>query len=52
MRPHVVAIVGLRWLLTAANSGPLSTILWLLAVLLFFIPQGLADLEAGLTAPA
>ncbi len=48
---HVVAIVGLRWLLTAANIGPSSIILWLLAVLLFFIPQGLAVLELSSRLP-
>ncbi|UCH11190.1 MAG: amino acid permease, partial [Fidelibacterota bacterium] len=48
---HVVAIIGLRWLLTAANIGPPSIILWLLAVLLFFIPQGLAVLELSSRLP-
>ncbi len=48
---HVVAIIGLRWLLTAANIGPSSMILWLLAVLLFFIPQGLAVLELSARMP-
>ncbi len=48
---HIVAIVGLRWLLTAANIGPSSIILWLLAVLLFFIPQGLAVLELSSRLP-
>ena len=42
---HIVAIVGLRWFLTAAKSGPSSLTLWLVAVLFFFIPQGLAVLE-------
>ena len=48
---HVVAIIGLRWLLTAANIGPSSMVLWLLAVLLFFIPQGLAVLELSARMP-
>ncbi|MFC1547211.1 APC family permease [Candidatus Neomarinimicrobiota bacterium] len=48
---HVVAIIGLRWLLTAANIGPSSIILWLAAVLFFFIPQGLAVLELGARLP-
>ncbi len=48
---HVVAIIGLRWLLTAANIGPSSIILWLVAVLLFFIPQGLAVLELSSRLP-
>lgn len=48
---HIVAIVGLRWLLTASNIGPSSILLWLLAVLLFFIPQGLAVLELSSRLP-
>ena len=48
---HVVAIVGLRWLLTAANLGPGSVALWMGAVLLFFIPQGLAVLELSARMP-
>ena len=48
---HVVAIIGLRWLLTAANIGPSSIILWLVAVLLFFVPQGLAVLELSSRLP-
>ena len=48
---HVVAIIGLRWLLTAANIGPSSITLWLLAVLFFFIPQGLAVLELSARLP-
>lgn len=37
---NIVAIVGLRWLLTAARTGYSSIILWALALTLFFIPQG------------
>lgn len=48
---HVVAIVGLRWLLTAANLGPASVVLWLAAVVLFFVPQGLAVLELSARMP-
>jgi amino acid transporter len=48
---HVVAIVGLRWLLTAANLGPGSVALWLGAVVLFFVPQGLAVLELSARMP-
>jgi amino acid transporter len=39
---HIVAIVGLRWYLTAARIGPASIALWGLAVLAFFLPQGIA----------
>jgi len=39
---NVAAIVGMRWVALAAHSGPSSLTLWVLAALLFFIPQGLA----------
>ena len=39
---NVVAVLGLRWVATSAKAGPSSLILWLLAALLFFIPQGIA----------
>lgn len=42
---NVVAIVGLRWLLTAAKIGPQSIFLWVLALVVFFIPQGLVVAE-------
>jgi amino acid transporter len=39
---NVVAVLSLRWVATAAAAGPSSITLWVLAALLFFIPQGLA----------
>lgn len=39
---HVVAVLGLRWVATAAKTGPSAVTLWLLAAFFFFIPQGLA----------
>lgn len=39
---NIVAIVGLRWLLTAARTGYSSIFLWFLALVIFFIPQGYA----------
>ncbi len=39
---NLTAIVGLRWVATAARSGAYSLTLWVLALLMFFIPQGLA----------
>ena len=39
---NVVAVLGLRWVATSARAGPSSLVLWLLAALLFFIPQGIA----------
>jgi amino acid transporter len=45
---NIVAVVSLRWFATAAAAGPSSITLWVLAGLLFFVPQGLAvsDLSA------
>ncbi|MEE8147787.1 MAG: APC family permease [Longimicrobiales bacterium] len=48
---HVVAIVGVRWLLTAGRIGPSSILLWVAAVVLFFVPQGLAVLELSARMP-
>jgi len=39
---NVVAVLGLRWVATSAKAGPSSLVLWLVAALLFFIPQGIA----------
>ena len=49
---NVTAIVGLRWLTTAAQFGPASLLLWLLAMVIFFLPSAvavreLADLDPG-----
>ncbi len=39
---NIVAILSLRWTATAAAAGPSSLTMWVLAGLLFFIPQGMA----------
>jgi glutamate:GABA antiporter len=39
---NIVAVLSLRWFATAAAAGPSSISLWVLAGLLFFVPQGLA----------
>jgi len=39
---NVVAVLGLRWVATSAKTGPSALVLWVLAALLFFIPQGIA----------
>src|SRR5215831_6814659 len=39
---NVAAIVGMRWIALAAASGPSSLFLWVLAAVVFFIPQGFA----------
>ncbi len=48
---NLVAIVGLRWVATAAAAGPSSVTLWLLAMALFFVPQGLAVAELSSRFP-
>jgi amino acid transporter len=47
---NVSAILGFRWLSTAAQMGASSLTLWVLAALLFFIPTGfiVAELSARL----
>jgi amino acid transporter len=42
---NIAAILGIRWLSTAAQMGPSSLLLWLLAVVVFFIPSGLTVME-------
>ncbi|HEY7637519.1 MAG TPA: APC family permease, partial [Gemmatimonadales bacterium] len=44
-------VLSLRWVATAAAAGPSSISLWLLAALLFFIPQGLAVSELSARNP-
>ena len=39
---NIVAVLSLRWLATAAAAGPSVISFWVLAALLFFVPQGLA----------
>lgn len=41
---NLTAIVGLRWLATAARTGPSSLTVWVIAAIVFFIPQGIAVL--------
>ncbi len=48
---YVAAIIGLRWLSTAAQLGPASLILWALACLVFFLPCGLAIQELSSRVP-
>ena len=44
-------MVGLRWLATAAKAGPSALALWVLAGLLFFVPQGLVVTELASRFP-
>jgi amino acid transporter len=39
---NIAAVVGIRWLAAAAQAGPGSITLWLLAAVLFFVPSALA----------
>ncbi len=48
---NIVAIVGLRWLLTAAQTGYASISLWILALVLFFIPQGMTIFQLSRSNP-
>jgi glutamate:GABA antiporter len=48
---NIAAIVGLRWLSTAAQIGPASLVLWLLGLIVFFIPLGMAVLELSSRIP-
>jgi len=42
---NIAAILGIRWLSTAAQMGPSALMLWILAVVIFFIPSGLTVME-------
>lgn len=48
---NVVAVTSLRWLASAAALGLSSISLWVLAALIFFLPQGLAVAELSLRHP-
>ena len=49
---NMVAVIGLRWLATAAKAGPGTLALWILAAALFFIPQGLAVIALSARFPS
>src|SRR5512135_195350 len=48
---NIAAIVGLRWLSTAAQIGPSSLVLWILGLACFFIPLALAVIELSSRLP-
>jgi amino acid transporter len=48
---NVTAIIGLRWISLAAAGGNTSLTLWLLALLLFFLPQAFAVVELTTRLP-
>lgn len=47
----VAGIIGIQWLSTAAQMGPSSLVLWLLAVLIFFVPLSLTVIELSSRLP-
>ena len=48
---NVTAIIGLRWISLAATGGNTSIILWLAALILFFLPQAFAVIELTTRLP-
>jgi len=48
---NLAAVLGIRHLATSAKFGTGSLVLWILAALLFFIPQGLAVVELSSRFP-
>ncbi len=48
---NIVAVMSIRWLATSAAAGPSSLVLWIMAGLGFFVPQGLAVAELAARHP-
>src|SRR5262249_22387216 len=48
---NIAAIVALRWLATAAQLGPSSLALWVLGLIIFFVPIALVVLELNARLP-
>lgn len=48
---NLVAVLGLRHLAVAAKYGPSSLIIWVIAAIFFFVPQGLAVIELSSRFP-
>ena len=47
----VVAVVGLRWIATAAAVGPSAIGIWIAALVTFFVPLGFAVVELASRSP-
>jgi amino acid transporter len=47
---NLVAVIGITWV-TAVKAGPVSLSLWVLAAILFFVPQGLAVIQLSASFP-
>src|ERR1700761_8746282 len=48
---YIVSLLSLRWIATAAASGPSSIIVWLFALFGFFLPLALSVLEMASRYP-
>jgi amino acid transporter len=48
---YVAAIIGPRWLSTAAQYGPASVTLWVIALLVYFVPSALTVQELSSRIP-
>ena len=48
---YVVAIVGLRWLATAAAAGPSALVIWLIVAVALFLPLAFATIELAARHP-
>ena len=48
---YVVAIVGLRWLATAAAAGPSALVIWVIAAVGLFLPLAFATIELAARHP-
>lgn len=48
---NFVAVASLRWIASAASSGPSSLTLWIFAALFFFLPQALAVIHLSTKFP-
>ncbi|HVF48972.1 MAG TPA: APC family permease [Pyrinomonadaceae bacterium] len=48
---NLVAVIGFTWMATAAKAGPSALTLWVLAAVLFFVPQALAVVELSSSYP-
>jgi amino acid transporter len=48
---NLVAVLGLRHLATSAEFGPSALVMWLVAAIFFFVPQGLAVIELSSRFP-
>ena len=48
---NVSAIFAIQWIATAARIGPASLLLWIVAMLAFFIPSGLCVMELASRHP-